>query len=776
MARALVFLVVIFSCLFLIRRTEQIQTSQTQQLLQLRKQLQYPKQLDAWNNTDDLCYAPSSPVVHVGCEGDLVTMLKIVGDKLAKPGEFEGYSIPDQTLSESFSVDSFVTTLTRLTTLKVVILVSLGIWGPLPDKIHRLNALEVLDLSSNFLYGSIPPKLSAMTRLQTLTLDGNFFNDTVPDWFDSFSNLTVLSLRGNRLHGPLPATIGRVTTLTELALSGNNISGAIPDLSGLTSLDLLDLRDNKLDSELPAMPKGLVTALLSKNSLTGEIPEQFGELSRLQHLDLSCNLLEGTPPAELFSLPNISYLNLASNMFTGSISSSITCSSQLGYVDISTNRLTGGLPSCLNSNSNKRAVKFNGNCLSIDPQHQRKDKYCQKSQIKGKDAKTRDIGLMVAVIGGITLVVLVLLLVFLVVCRRNCRRAIAEQRLLPKPVQENSATGFSSELLANARYISQAMKLGMQVLPTYRVFSLEELKEATKNFEHSAYVGEGSIGKLYKGRLENGTFVAIRCLALFKQYSIRNLKLRLDLLSKLRHPHLVCLLGHCVDGVTDDSSVNRIFLIYDYVPNGNLRTHLSECSLERALKWSDRMAILIGIAKAVHFLHTGIIPGCFNNRLKTDNILLDEHLIAKVSDYGLSIISEEIYKQEASVEGQKSMHNESLALEMLNVDDDVYSFGLILLEALVGPALSKKGIAYFLKELAMSFSKNEEQKHILDPIILGTSSQESLSIVISLTNKCLSPESSTRPSMEDVLWNLQYAAQVQATADGDQRSDVASQA
>lgn len=68
---------------------------------------------------------------------------------------------------------------------------------------------------------------------------------------------------------------------------------------------------------------------------------------------------------------------------------------------------------------------------------------------------------------------------------------------------------------------------------------------------------------------------------------------------------------------------------------------------ENVLKWSDRLAILIGVAKAVHFLHTGVIPGCFNNRLKTNNILLDEHRIAKLSDYGMSIITEESEKLEA---------------------------------------------------------------------------------------------------------------------------------
>ncbi|WOL12779.1 hypothetical protein Cni_G21547 [Canna indica] len=758
---------IIFSCLFFVPLTEQMQTTHTQLLLQMRKQLEYPKQLDAWNNTDDLCYAPSSPNLSITCDGSSVTELKIVGDNLAKPARYDGYSVPGNTLSPAFVIDSFVTTLTRLTSLKVVILVSLGIWGPLPDKIHRLYSLEVLDLSSNFLYGSIPPKIAAMTKLQTFSLDGNYFNDTVPDWFEQLTNLTVLSLQRNSLKGLIPASIGRVSTLTELALSSNNISGKIPDLSSLNNLEMLDIRDNSLDSELPVMPKGLVTILLSNNSLTGEIPQQLGELDRLQHLDLSFNLLKGTPPAALFALPNISYLNLASNMLDGSLPSSLTCSSQLGFIDMSTNRLTGELPSCLSSSSNKRVVKFNWNCLSIDPQHQHEAGYCQVNHMNVEGSKKKSMPPLIAVIGGILLIMVLLL--------KNCRRAIADQRLLPKSAPDNSATGISSELLANARYISQTMKLGTQVLPMYRTFSLEELKEATNNFEHSAFIGEGSTGKLYKGRLENGTFVAIRCLALFKRYSIRNLKLRLDLLSKLRHPHLVCLLGHCIDTAQDDSNVNRVFLIYEYVANGNLRSHLSEHRHERALKWSDRLAVLIGIAKAVHFLHTGIIPGFYNNRLKTNNILLDEHFVAKVSDYGLSIITEEIYKHKARAEGQKPARSRSPSLEVVVQEDDVYSFGFILLEALMGPTVSEQGSDYCLKELAMMFSSQIEQRRILDPAVVASSSPESVSTVISLTTKCLSHDSS-RPSIEDVLWNLQYAAQVQATSDGDQKSDVVSQA
>ncbi|XP_074583566.1 putative inactive leucine-rich repeat receptor-like protein kinase At3g03770 isoform X2 [Curcuma longa] len=768
-----VFLTIFLFCLFLFPLTQQFQSTHTQLLLQMRKQLEYPKLLDAWNTTDNLCYSPSSPNLSVTCNGSSVTELKIVGDKLAKPGRYDGYSVPGKTLSEDFVVDSFVTTLTRLTTLKVVILVSLGIWGPLPDKIHRLYSLEVLDLSSNFFYGSIPPKISAMTKIHTFSLDGNYFNGTVPGWFVSLTNLTVLSLQRNSLKGPIPDSIGRVSKLTELALSGNNISGKIPDLSRLSNLEMLDLRDNRLDAELPDMPNGMVTILLSRNLLAGEIPKQIGVLDRLQQLDLSFNFLEGVPPAALFSLQNISYLNLASNMLSGSLPESLTCSSHLGYVDISTNRLTGELPFCLISNANKMVLNFSWNCLSIDAQNQHDSRFCQSSSMNEKDSR-KNRPLLVAIVGGVLFALVLALLVLFVSCRRNFHRAIVEQRLLQKPPPDNSAAGISSELLANARYISQTMKLGTQVLPTYRTFSFEELKEATNNFEQSAFIGEGSIGKLYKGRLENGTFVAIRCLALFKKYSIRNLKLRLDLLSKLRHPHLVYLLGHCIDTEQDDSNVNRVFLIYEFVANGDLSTHLSEHRLERALKWSDRLAVLIGIAKAVHFLHTGIIPGFFNNRLKTNNILLDEHLIAKVSDYGLSIITEEIYKHEAKAEGQTPNYRRSPHLEMTHLEDDVYSFGFILLEALMGPAFSKQGAEHCLKELAMLYASQTEQSRILDPV-LASSSQESLSIVISITTKCLSQESS-RPSIEDVLWNLQYAAQVQATSDGEQKSDIISQA
>uniref|UniRef100_A0A7N2MNS0 Protein kinase domain-containing protein n=1 Tax=Quercus lobata TaxID=97700 RepID=A0A7N2MNS0_QUELO len=679
-------------------------------------------------------------------------------------------------------MDSFVATLARLTNLRVLSLVSLGIWGPLPDKIHRLSSLEYLDLSSNFLFGSVPPKISTMVELQTLKLDDNFFNYTVPNWFDSLSNLTILSLRNNQLKGQFPSSILSITTLTDLIMSRNGMSGKLPHLSSLTSLHVLD-------SVLPKMPKGVVMVILSNNSFFGEIPQQYGQLSQLQHLDLSFNVLRGKPPSAVFSLPNISFLNIASNMKSGSLPDLLSCGSKLEFIDISNNKLMGGLPSYFNTNSDKRIVEVDGNCLSFNTRHQHVESYCMEVYMK-KQSKRKNAGILGGLIIGVFILMMLLAYGFLILWRIYCPRGTSEQHLLHKTVQDSSAAGFSSELLASARFVSEAAKFGTSSLPVCRSYTFEELKEATNNFDNSAFMGEGSYGKLYKGRLENGALVAIRCMPLSKKYSIQNLKLRLDLLAKLRHPHLVCLLGHCVDvGGRDDFSTNKILLISDYLPSGSFCTHLAESSYGKVFNWSERLAILISIAKAVHFLHTGIIPGFFHNRLKTNNILLNEHGMAKLSDYGLSIISEETDKCgwlltcalhfQAKVEGYKSCTLIIVSLycnvfrQMKNLEDDVCSFGFILLEALVEPSVCARRDALLLNEIA-SINSLDGQKRIIDPIVQATCSQESLSIVLSIMSKCISLESCSRSSIEDVLWNLQYAAQIQGTVSGDHRFDAAS--
>lgn len=368
-----------------------------------------------------------------------------MGDKKGDR-EFHGFAIPNQTLSERFSIDSFVTTLARLPSLRVLSLVSLGIWGPLPDKIHRLSSLEVLDLSSNFMFGSVPPKISTMVKLNSLTLDGNYFNDTALDWLDSLSNLTILSLKNNRFHGKFPDSVTQIVTLADFAMSGNELSGRLPDLSSLASLRVLDVRENHLDSELPLMPKGLITVLLSKNLFSGDIPVHFGDLVQLQHLDVSFNSLTGIPPPALFSLPNISYLNLASNMLSGPLPDHLSCGVKLGYVDISNNRLIGELPPCLASDLDKRVAKLDGNCLSIDSEHQHHESYCREGRKGKKSSRGTVIAVLVAAISASVVLVVLLAIGVLFLCRRYRSRKMLQQ---PKQ-QDNPPSVDCSELVTSA--------------------------------------------------------------------------------------------------------------------------------------------------------------------------------------------------------------------------------------------------------------------------------------------------------------------------------------
>ncbi|KAE8694546.1 Leucine-rich repeat protein kinase family protein isoform 4 [Hibiscus syriacus] len=288
------------------------------------------------------------------------------------------------------------------------------------------------------------------------------------------------------------------------------------------------------------------------------------------------------------------------------------------------------------------------------------ESYCRNEVLKNRsNPNARGIGVSVGLIVGIAVITVLLAIAIIIICRHYCHRGISEQHLLHKSVQEKSTTGFSSEILTNASYISDNAKLGAQGLPPCRSFTLEELKEAANNFDNSAFLGEGSYGELFKGSLESGIQVAIRCLPTTKKYWIKNLKLRLDMLAKIRHPHLVSILGHCIEVEQDDCSVNRVFLVFEYIPNGNFRSHLSENCVGGVLNWSERLAVLIGVCKAVHI-------GWPNWVTKGSPLSPRKPMILR---------------------------------QMTRLEDDVYSFGIILLEAMLGSSIAAKMEATLRNEL-----------------------------------------------------------------------------
>ncbi|KAL1211534.1 putative inactive leucine-rich repeat receptor-like protein kinase [Cardamine amara subsp. amara] len=677
----------------------QLQSSQSQTLLRLQQLLYYPKVLSSWNNFTDFCNSEPSPYLTVVCYEDSVTQLHIIGDK------------GSHMLPKRFSINSFVTTLVKLPDVKVLTFVSLGLWGRLPEKINRLSSLEILNVSSNFLFGHIPHELSSLACLQTLILDENMFSGELPDWIGSLPSLAVLSLRKNVLNGSLPSSLSSLSGLRVLALANNRFNGVLPDLSHLTNLQVLDLEGNSFGPLFPRLSNKLVSLILSKNRFRSAV-------------------------------------------------SAI----ELMFVDLSSNLLTGSLPTCLKpSSGTRRAVVYAGNCLATPDEGQRPVSFCSNEALAvgvlpHRRNRQSKFGIALGVTAGILGVILLSGALFVVLKRYNAKRTATKAS--PRLITEHASMGYTSKLLSDARYISQTMKLGALGLPAYRTFSLEELEYATNNFESSAFMGAGSQGQIYRGRLKDGSFVAIRCLKMKKSCSTQNLMHHIELIAKLRHRHLVSVLGHCFECYLDDSTVSRMFFVFEYVPNGELRSWISDGHMGRLLTWEQRISVAIGVAKGIQFLHTGIVPGVYDNNLKITDILLDNNLAAKISSYNLPLLVEGLGKvgqivSRSGPKGTPSIKDEDKI--------DIYDFGVILLELIVGRPLRAKGQVDVLKDqLQGSISADDgARRSMVDPTVHRACSDQSLKTMMEICVRCLLKDPLERPSIEDVLWNLQFASQVQ---------------
>lgn len=444
MANRFIFLSLLVVFLSILHPSEQLQSSQAQTLLRIQRLLNNPPVLSSWNDATDFCNLEPNSSLTVVCYERSVTQLHIIGSTNTPP------------LPQSFSMDSFVTTLVRLPNLKVLTLASLGLWGSFTGKIARLSSIEIFNVSSNFINGSIPHELSSLTNLQTLILDGNMFVGPVPDWFGTLPTLSVLSLRRNSFNGSLPGSFSGLETLRVLALSHNRFCGKVPDLSALTNLQVLDLEDNALEGEFPRLGNKLTTLILKRNKFRSGVPAELSSFYQLQQLDLSFNNFVGPFPQTLLALPSINYINIAGNKFTGMMSESQSCNDDLMYVDLSSNLLTGNLPDCLLKSNNTTNASFSRNCLNEPDRDQQPLSFCHNQalavgivpdQTKGvRSSKTSIIlGVLGGVVGGITVVVIGFFVVRKI--RANAGNKTPPTRLIS---EHASSTGYTSKLFTDA--------------------------------------------------------------------------------------------------------------------------------------------------------------------------------------------------------------------------------------------------------------------------------------------------------------------------------------
>ncbi|XP_016437711.1 putative LRR receptor-like serine/threonine-protein kinase At1g14390 [Nicotiana tabacum] len=701
--------------LFVPSSSAQLVPAENRILFQIQQFLEYPPVLQGWNNWTSFCYLPKSPSLVITCSGNHITELTIVGNKKS-PSQTLKSSTP-QALSGKFSIDSFFTVVTKLSSLKKLSLVSLGLWGPLPAKISRFHSLEVLNISSNFIVGDIPSSIVKFKNLKSLVLARNLLN------------------------------------------------GSVPDLKGLIAIQELDLSNNHLGPKFPSIGNNIVTLDLSNNFFRSEIPNGLNKFNHLQILDISSNKLVGPIPSFLFSMPAIQSINVAKNQLSGALPATVSCSNKLNFVDVSSNLLIGKLPACLGSSSRNRTVINVWNCLSStsSTKYQHPHTFCEKQAIAVKPpSKTDDdkkkqstikLGVVIGLIAGIVVVVSAIGLLIFFIVKKVTRNRVQGYKNDSFAFEKNSTLSKTADG-GNARRTMRLTSLG---LPPYHVFTLEEMEDATNNFDPTNLVGEGSQGQLYRGWLRDGAVVLVKCLKLKQKHSPQILQQHMEMISKLRHRHLVSVLGHCVVTYQDHpNTASTVFIVLENVVNGSLKDHLSDWRKRDVLKWPQRMGITMGIAKGIQYLHTGGVTG---NDIKLENVLLDETLTARISCYNISLPSK--VGSESPLVGPDQLTSAKEAEK-----EDIYQLGTILLEAITGRPINSQSETEDLKlqvETCLAESPSK-LRDLTDPCIRGTFAYESLKTMVQIAVNCLDKEPSRRPSIEDVLWHMQYSIQVQEGA------------
>ncbi|XP_068652574.1 serine/threonine-protein kinase PBL34-like [Aristolochia californica] len=307
----------------------------------------------------------------------------------------------------------------------------------------------------------------------------------------------------------------------------------------------------------------------------------------------------------------------------------------------------------------------------------------------------------------------------------------------------------------------QPPKLEGREFPQLLQFTFQELKSATGNFRPDSILGEGGFGFVFKGWIEaNGTApakpgtgvtVAVKSLKPDALQGHREWVAEVDFLGQLHHPNLVKLIGYCIE---DDQRL----LVYEFMTRGSLENHLFRRALP--LPWSNRIKIALGAAKGLAFLHGGTEPVIYRD-FKTSNILLDSDYNAKLSDFGLAKAGPQGDKTHVStrvVGTYGYAAPEYVMTGHLTSKSDVYSFGVVLLEILTGrrsmdknrPSGEQNLVAWARPYLA----DKRKLYQLVDPRLELNYSIKGVQKVAQMAYYCLSRDSKSRPSMDEVVKGL----------------------
>lgn len=286
-----------------------------------------------------------------------------------------------------------------------------------------------------------------------------------------------------------------------------------------------------------------------------------------------------------------------------------------------------------------------------------------------------------------------------------------------------------------------------------RIFSSTELHKATNNFHNSMIVGQGGFGTVYKGLLADNRVVAIKKSKKVDPNQIEQFINEVFVLSHVNHRNVVRLLGCCLE-------TEAPLLVYEFINNGTLSSHIHDQVKARFFNWDVRLKIAAETAGVLSYLHSATSTPIIHRDVKPDNILIDDTFTAKVSDFGASkLVPLDLSQLSTMVQGTFGyLDPEYMQTNQLTEKSDVYSFGVVLLELLTGRKALSFDKAEEEKNLANFFLclfKQERVLEILDHNIDRDRNMEQILEVARVAKGCLNVRGEDRPSMKEVAMELE---------------------
>uniref|UniRef100_A0A453ML87 non-specific serine/threonine protein kinase n=1 Tax=Aegilops tauschii subsp. strangulata TaxID=200361 RepID=A0A453ML87_AEGTS len=286
-------------------------------------------------------------------------------------------------------------------------------------------------------------------------------------------------------------------------------------------------------------------------------------------------------------------------------------------------------------------------------------------------------------------------------------------------------------------------------LSEFSVYEFRQILEATSNFSEENKLGEGGFGPVYKGHFPEGIEIAVKRLDSDSDQGFMEFKNEVELIAKLQHRNLVRLMGCCSQG-------EEKVLVYEYLPNKSLDFFIFDEDRKVLLDWEKRLAIIVGIAEGLLYLHKHSRLRVIHRDLKPSNILLDSTMNAKISDFGLAKIfssnNNEGNKTRKVVGTYGYMAPEYASHGLFSVKSDVFSFGVLVLEIISGKKNSHECGA-FINLIGYAWQLFEEERWIelVDAALIPSGGSSEMMRSINIALLCVQEDAIDRPTMLDVV-------------------------